>query len=402
MVRKAHFVTFFIPIVFATIIIAGLSVRLLLSSQAPAGGLLTWEIPAFAYINNQLVLHVGAAMFNPLPHRQLISPGIVFPPIFGQQPNHQRLSQLFEPMDFMLDGTPNATIDVSTLAEAYATNRNNEASTIRILNTPHEAFWQYTFPRLVVFVFIIGGRFQQYAHDILSSFVYKEPISACVEHARKTWPIDESIGIHLRTWNRDVSLVESKECETIHGHSPLKALWRCDMTYDLVVEHIQRVTAGKHPPILIATDNRDHETVLNLKKRYPTQIYTIDAEELLRSDACLNNPSLFANASRESWMRAHGLSLIENELLAHVDTFIGNGFSTFSYIVAIKRNMHRSHFLQSSMQSVLEQSLAWLLTLSLLVLVLFGILLIRCCARHLRKGRSTRTSSYLPIPSSHA
>ncbi|KAL1916806.1 uncharacterized protein VTP21DRAFT_5510 [Calcarisporiella thermophila] len=137
----------------------------------------------------------------------------------------------------------------------------------------------------------------------------------------------------------------------------------------------------------------------NLKKRYPTQVFTIDAEELPRSDACLNDPSLFANASRESWTHVHGLSLVENGLLAHVNTFVGNGFSTISYIVAIKHNMHRSYFLQSYTQLVLEQSLALLLPLSLLVLVLSGTLLFRRFMRRLRKGFDARNSLYLPTPS---
>ncbi|XP_055328184.1 uncharacterized protein LOC129581242 [Paramacrobiotus metropolitanus] len=305
----------------------------------------TWEIPSWAYFNNQILLHVTVAAYNPLHSRVILSPGFQFNPIQGLQ--HLVVlpfGRVFEQnlTDFRskkpLGVSMRRTVylqDVKKILEdgcGYATELVND----------REDLWGKMYTRFVVRVFLLGLH-----HDVsavISRFRYTMPLRQCIDSALQTHgrKISRSIGIHIRTWKRDVSVV-SHACDTINGHNPLRYLFVCDLTTEAIVASIERVRKYPYQDLFLATDDVDHPVVKSIMAKYPTIQY--EKNEL---DECLRGQNLSAK-DLEFWS-AMAHPLIQNELLVQADAFVGSFFSTFTQVVAIKRGMVRVEFFQTEGQ----------------------------------------------------
>ncbi|KXN68674.1 hypothetical protein CONCODRAFT_8998 [Conidiobolus coronatus NRRL 28638] len=305
-------------------------------------GYLTWEIPGFAYINNQIVLHVATEMFNPT-NRKLYSPGLWFPPIHGSPSSNTKLSKIFEVMPDMRD-TPNIhyvsnTDDNNNFANGKVDDlkdikpATSDEDVVLITNN-HESLWGYVYIRFIIYTFIIGGYYRALAHNIVDKYKFRDgPIKKCTNMIMGRYPIKDSLGIHLRTWGGGVSLVHARECETIHKHNPLKLLWACRMNYDLL-----QPIVNKFQNVIITTDDPKADIIKQLKNSaINTNIYMLNYTEIINE--CLDDKS----KDSMLWMNAHG-----------------NIFSTFSNIVAIKRK-NNSYFVQTTFQYIIEEYLfVWL------------------------------------------
>ncbi|KAI9298299.1 hypothetical protein K502DRAFT_354300 [Neoconidiobolus thromboides FSU 785] len=341
---KFHYRYIFLSFMAATIVF--LIVVLIYGAQKKEGDdtkYLTWEVPGFAYINNQMILHVASELYNPT-NRKVVHPKLWFPSIYNTQNKYVGINELYEEKFENL--TDETYKDVDTVSEAQSSDDNY----IRI-NNSRESYWSYMYPRFIIYTFVIGGNWRKQAHSIMNRYQYKKGgiINKCIEMAKEQYPIKESIGIHLRTWNKDVSLVNSHECDKIYHNNPLKLLWSCKLDENNVSNMIDWLSNDKDTPILVATDDSHSSLISNLKSKY-SKLYLINYDKLLNQ--CFNETKEFD----QKWMKVHGLAIIDNELLANTGQFIGNLFSTFSDIVAIKRE-NNSYFVQNTHQYLLEHYL---------------------------------------------
>lgn len=132
---------------------------------------ITWEIPGFAYFNNQLLLHVTVAAYNPLQNHIIVSPGFDFRPIQGlSRTRHLYFDQLFHQnhtriLSFNpLNLSPTAT---STLFQAKMMDENGCGGFVEITNQ-REDLWAKMYTSLVVRVFLLGQK--QAVHDVIVNF----------------------------------------------------------------------------------------------------------------------------------------------------------------------------------------------------------------------------------------
>jgi len=65
------------------------------SSLSPSSPIITWEIPDFAYYNNQLLLHFGAIAYMPA-NTQFLSPDIRIPSIRGMNESFLPIYDVFD------------------------------------------------------------------------------------------------------------------------------------------------------------------------------------------------------------------------------------------------------------------------------------------------------------------
>jgi hypothetical protein len=333
---------------------------------------LTWEIPSFAYINNQIVLHISIEMFNPT-GRKLISPGLWFPPIHGATSLIVPLSDIFSSKIKNLNITGDTPNDQISNIGIYNEKNNHlidqnihivdnirdiDSSNIIAVSNKYESMWSYMYVRFVILTFIVGGYYRSLAHNVISQYKINDPISSCTEMIVEKYPIEKSIGIHLRTWGGGVSLVNAKECETIHKNNPLKLLWLCRMDY-----HNLKNAIEPFEKVIIATDDSKAQIIKDLNET--GKIYMLNYTQIIDECRQFNK-----NSNYDEWMKAHGVALLDSEILSRTHTFIGNIFSTFSNVVAIKRK-ERSYFLQTTFQYIVERFL--FLWIALLLLSLLAI-----------------------------
>lgn len=65
------------------------------SSLSPSSPIITWEIPDFAYYNNQLLLHFGTIAYMP-PNTQFISPDFRIPSLRGTNKIYLPIYDIFD------------------------------------------------------------------------------------------------------------------------------------------------------------------------------------------------------------------------------------------------------------------------------------------------------------------
>lgn len=366
----------YIKIIALILVILSLGNFLLIPSSNESKKYLTWEVPEYAFVNNQMVLHVSAHMFNPT-NRIIVGPDIRFPPIYGTKVQYIPLSKVFNIEKTKYNGS---AVEVDTVNEAVS----SESEFVKITNNK-DSFWDYMFIRFIIYVFVIGGKWRQQAHQIINQYKPLKGglIENCVNIAMNQYPISNSVGIHLRTWSVDTSLAKepSHECETIHRINPLKLLWLCRTETDELHNAIANIPINA--PIFIATDNTNSVIIHNFKnKNKERNIYLIDYEKLLND--CYTNGTF----SKE-FMRVHSLALIDSQLLAKSHIFIGNMFSTFSNIVAIKRS-NNTYFMQTTSQYILAQYLFYWVALGLVII----FMVITIAIRKLKRAEYTSIDIY--------
>ena len=180
--------------------------------------------------------------------------------------------------------------------------------------------------------------------------------------------LTRALGIHLRTWAADLSIgsVSSRECISIHKNNPLNYFFKCQIltSEDLQIIHssIARAQESSHQPIYLVTDNHQSTLVIELKRVYANRLIEIDEK-----------------CHRESRFTA----LIENELLTRTNSFLGSFFSTFSLVVAIRRQVHRTYFIQTTRQFYLYHYLISVI-IGCLLLVLVILFLLRILYQRMR------------------
>jgi hypothetical protein len=64
-------------------------------SVLPSSAIITWEIPDFAYYNNQLLLHFGTIAYMP-PNTQFLSPDFRFPSLRRMKERFISISDIFD------------------------------------------------------------------------------------------------------------------------------------------------------------------------------------------------------------------------------------------------------------------------------------------------------------------
>ncbi|KAL7746717.1 hypothetical protein RI367_007879 [Sorochytrium milnesiophthora] len=303
---------------------------------------LTWEVPGFAYFNNQLVLHIASEAFR-LGGRDVVHPPLRFPPRGSLPELYLNMSQLYDlpTTDYAPRAPPTdvAKLPIRSLSEY-----------VRITNK-HEAFWAHMYTRFLVVNFVLG--FTSATREAASKFVYKQGglIDTCLQTALQQYPIQSSIGIHLRSWSKDVSLVNSHECDRIYKSSPLKLLWKCrtdTSTLRSMIDWVRR----DNEAIVVATDDVTNDVLRDLRQAYPV-VHTVNYTALL---AQCSAPGILS----PEWMRAHGVPILESELMVRSKVFIGNAFSTFSNVIAVRRPADASSYFVQTTPQYLAHHFLWM------------------------------------------
>lgn len=194
---------------------------------------------------------------------------------------------------------------------------------------------------------------QSFLQTIIFCHRYKDPLRKCIDYAMETNNISQMIGLHIRTWMTSVSLV-SNACSKINGYNPLRWIFACDLTDKLVIGNIDRVLQNVSPGqrVFIATDDVENRVVKAVRNHFPERIFQYQISDLKE---CLRKQNL-AQDDLEFWL-AVGYPIIQNEMLVGTQYFIGSFFSTFSQVVALKRNLERTEFFQSAIQRFLHKLL---------------------------------------------
>jgi len=113
----------------------------------------------------------------------------------------------------------------------------------------------------------------------------------------------------------------------------LHLFFQCELSsrsdLHVIMLNIERAQSAKDHPIYIPTDNDQSPLVLELKNRYASRILNIN-------ESCYRNSILFP--------------MIQNELLTQTQSFLGSFFSTFSIVVALRRDLAQTYFIQTRNQ----------------------------------------------------
>lgn len=137
----------------------------------------------------------------------------------------------------------------------------------------------------------------------------------------------------------------------------------------IIRSSIERVQNSPYQPIYFVTDNHQSTLVIELKRFYADRLIEIDEE-----------------CHREKRLTA----LIENELLTRTHSFLGSFFSTFSLVVAIRREVHRTYFIQTIGQYILYHYIILIIIGCLLIILIILVLLRILCKRIIRVNRTLK------------
>lgn len=315
---------------------------------------MTWEIPDFAYFNNQLLLHITVAAYNPLHSHLILSPGFHFPSFEGW-PILRNLSfdELFETGHTRIRSVDigNALpARVATVREALRIAEDNCVNAVQVTNQ-YEDLWAKMYTLFVVRVFLLGR--VQDVHDIIADLKYTSPLRICIEAALadQSLRISGAVGVHIRTWPKSFSLI-SNACEQINRYNPLRIMFSCNFSRDLVIENIEMVRKLPAQRIFLATDDLSHPLVRDVKTHYKNMVTEYHEKDMQR---CLRKQDLIEQ-DVEFWL-AVGYPIVQNEILAYADHFVGSFFSTFSQVIALKRRVERTTFFQSKFQRMVYSNL---------------------------------------------
>jgi hypothetical protein len=300
----------------------------------------SWETPKFAYMSNQILLHVMAPLYSPFPSRKLISPGIIFPKISGANTSLLlRLEDVYQVTEglghLFIIPTPKrdnvSFVECTDLKQATEFDDKREKA-IKVMSSK-EDFWMFEFSRYTILGAIAMLK------EITSSrrvFEYREPIPSIVWNATQAQDhrLTRSIAVHLRTWERSVSLNISDVCSTIPWYHPLKYWYACYTEFDLIVNCIENAQTSPTQPIYIATDNRQHKVVGQLEDKYKDRVFFL--QDLVDFGA--------VDYAQTSIPRTAFPGLVENELLSEAAVLVGNFWSTYTTIAGVKKGSRVDYF----------------------------------------------------------
>jgi hypothetical protein len=322
-------------------------------SLAPSGAsdstdlLFSWEIPGFAYMSNQVLMHVTAPLYHPFPNRKIVSPGIWFPKIQGVD-----VSQLVLPLEDVYELTPElADVFVlpTPLNQTYA-----QVDNLRLVNqepyknklavkvlSQREDYWTYLFTRYVV----LGTIFQP-EHFVEKKRIlqFREPIKSILRNATRAQDgrIKNAIAVHVRTFEKSVTFNIPDVCAKIPVYHPLKHWYECHNNFDIMTSNIDSIQTSPTQPIYIATDDKHHEVVVQLQERYGERVFFMD--DLIDWSAVDFGDTKIPHKAIPAF--------VENELLAEGQLLIGNFWSTFTTVAGIKKGEGVYYFVNKRRQAV--------------------------------------------------
>jgi hypothetical protein len=305
----------------------------------------TWEIPDFAYMSNQVLLYATTPLYAPFPDRKLVPPGIYFPKIQGvNRAFILPVEQVYEMTDEMKQRyvLPTPTdldfVDVNSMDEARS-DRCKDAKAIRV-RSHLEDFWAFEFYRYTV----LGTLFH---HPELvrtkRMLQFKEPIASIVRNATaaQNGRLKRAITVHLRTWEKSVTLNIKDVCARIPWFHPLKYWYACYTRFDYVSSLIDSVQTSSDQPIYIATDNKHHHVIKELQLKYRERIFfmddVVDFSKVDYGDTQIPHHAIPA--------------FVENELLAAGEVLLGNFWSTFTSVAGMKKGDRVYYFKDPATQA---------------------------------------------------
>ncbi|KAJ3068486.1 hypothetical protein HK102_007161 [Quaeritorhiza haematococci] len=324
-------------------------------TNLPPNTILTWRIPSFAYMNNQLVLTATCPIYNPT-GLKLKHPGFWFPRIQGLSDElYIGFEDLVEAGEeyyvnegLRREGRRERVVEVDRmgdiakldleveLGEAGGEEDEKEKEYIVIrINDVGDAWWTHMFTRYNILGLIL--------HDprpplVLASLRYKDPVGSLLRTVlaatnKNGQPrVASSIGLHVRTFDRSVSLQGGKECLNIKWFNPLKYFFKCAITAEDMISIIESVQTSPDQEIFLATDNVNHTSILAIKQHFKDRVFM--------SSDIIEYPTVSTGAVPAEAIPA----ILDSLVLAETDYFAGNFWSTFSGIVALRRGWRRYQF----------------------------------------------------------
>lgn len=357
-----------------------------------SGRFVSYEAPWFCYINNQILLLVSSSVWNPLPQRAMVPGELVFPKVQGlDRETKVNVFDVFEPKNLtkhyaQWDGSWNDDQKVEKVHYMVPENELISKEMVLFGSNITEDYWQYIFTRFVVF----GVVFKSSAvAEVMSSLVYKEPMKGLISHSLASAesqhaPIERSIGIHIRTFAKSLSLMNGQECAYPPWYHPFVYMFDCNIgdlemqAYIMPLLYEANLKGEIISAIYIAIDDPSHQVMANLKQKYGSRVRLLSS---LISDKTIELASSAARTIPTPAIRA----LLENELLRYTRYFMGNFWSTFTQVIAVKRN-HKDSILISRYVWRVLQTPGTTCLLALVSLALVSLLnSVRCWSPAMRK-----------------
>ncbi|KAB8230938.1 hypothetical protein ETB97_007397 [Aspergillus alliaceus] len=335
----------------------------------------TWETPDFAYFNNQFILHLASAVHKPLPSRKLLSPGITCPAIRGvQEAKVIPVTDVFEERGLQTLGyetnlqrwSDPATKAASTQRVSYYTDIVEGPSPIIEAKAITESYWQWSAIRFVLEAFVLpwtSNRWRSAAHR----FQLSRPLQQCVDSVLPDI-VPNAIALHLRMWPSDLSFGQEDAC--YHGQVPIlrHIFSKCDWSGSYLYDNVIRVQQSESQPVIVATDDRKHPAIIDLVRRLGSRVHFMEMTETCVAAIRDAHPE-----DEIQWRTATYWPIVEAATMVQAESFVGSFWSTFSQLIAIRRQrVHRTFFVQNRVQEFVWDY-RWLLILGLIGILGFFV-----------------------------
>ncbi|KAA8649506.1 uncharacterized protein ATNIH1004_002177 [Aspergillus tanneri] len=332
-----------------------------------------WETPGFAYFNNQFILHLASAVHNPLPSRKLLSPGVTCPAVRGvQEEQIIPITDIFDEVGLQALG-----YETDPLRWSDVTNNVNSTRRVRyyreITESPDcviqasastESYWKWSAIRFTLEAFILPFTSSPW-RSAARQFQLARPLQKCVDSILPD-VVPHAIAMHLRMWPSDLSFGQDDACHT-NEVPVLKYIYsKCAWTGSYLYQNIMRVQNNDKQPVIIATDDRRHSTVLELVRLLGPRAHFMEMTQTCKAAIQDAYPH-----TETEWRIAAYWPIIEAATMVQTEIFVGSFWSTFSQLVAVRRHQtEQTFFVQNRLQE-----LAWQRRWLLITLFAVGIVL---------------------------
>jgi len=350
----------------------------------------TWDVPYFAGINNQLIMMLSAAVFRPF-QRRVVVPSFNFIARHGLNCSHSMPpTEMFAKEGLEAAGYV-TDIDFETTEKQDQTRvhfrgQDAQSKIAVIIFDAKEYFWRATAQAFVIWNFAVpwlrGGPYRVIASHLRAA----DLLERCTLEAAPD--IKTSVAVHIRTWSSDFNFENKTADEQCREQSfPFLNLWYgdCGWTPDYLYDNVIRVQRNDRQSVYIATDDASHSLINGLMQKLNGRGKLIKMGEQCKAEIKQRWP----NQEDHEWRHKVYPDLIESSVLVMADTFLGSFFSTYSQVAAVRSIAlgHRAYFMQTKTQRVLWDNRGEI-TLIALVLILGALV---------RWIRSSRTRSYAAV-----
>ncbi|KAK2770671.1 hypothetical protein FQN52_005830 [Onygenales sp. PD_12] len=356
----------------------------------------TWDNPDFAYFNNQFILHLASAVQNPLPTRQLVSPGITCPAVRGVDTSHLiPVTDVFDGPGLEslgYDTSPQTAARIKNLSTAvvdYTSQITEVSEDVVRITAPTESYWQHSAFGFVRDSFILPFRASAW-RKAARVFTLSKPLEACVNDMIPDI-LPSALALHIRTWPSDLSFGQKDPCHTNEVPVLRHAFGKCEWTGSYLYDNVKRAQSGPEQPVVIATDNRDAEIIKDLVKLLDGRAHFMEM-----TDKCKEVIKKAHPEEEYEWRQATYWPIIEATALTHAESFVGSFWSTLSQLVAIRRPTSRTFFFQTHMQAFIWDSRVLLGILALVAVAYGGFVISRRVLSN-RRNRLAATKTELGV-----